>query len=653
MKTRIIYSILSFFLFSTNALADDKITPIINFITLFSDNSICSNPTNLVAESFSDSIINLSWQDNSDSEISYKIYRWTDEESDALIITAGANQTTIQDSDLQEITTYHYRIKSVCPTKESIGSNQAVAVTQSNPISSCTKHVEVSGAGAICSEAQPCALEYVKQNAIPGDVICLAAGEYGSLEFDSGSSTGVSNDWITYKEKDGLHTAHLSYIRYDNTKKDAYTKFIGLKIDPGYQVSSSSYNGVINLKGANHIYFKDCQIEGEKISGAPTTPFSPYIFSDNVVVTAGVNPGDASYITFDGCIFRYGMDQLYVKEDSRTPENHVENWTVINCDFSIAGNDNVNLSGSTSGHYLKGNYFHDQNQFKSRFCWQGSFAGDFSGKTWQTMTQDNTNASALFFFRENGNCAGQSGDIIYLLADDPLHTPSRSTTDIWRLDSDPSGVYFTPAHTGDNAHIDMLTFQGAVADVIVERNKFEDTQYGSQIIKLDPLYGENGSTSPRRLEIFNNLLFRNSDVGVVGYMLLVQGAMDVHVYNNIIDTGDNSPFGRGLRLLERFPGTMNLYFHNNIISGAVFSSGSMTSDYNIWFSTPPAQIQEGTNSKIISTDYENLFIDRDTFDYRLSSGSQAVDSANANLAPPTDYLGQLRDEAPDIGPYEY
>ena len=69
-------------------------------------------PTNLICSVVSSVQINLSWTDNSDDEVGFKIERSTDNVFWNQIATVGANVTTYSDMGLTPNKTYYYRVRA-------------------------------------------------------------------------------------------------------------------------------------------------------------------------------------------------------------------------------------------------------------------------------------------------------------------------------------------------------------------------------------------------------------------------------------------------------------------------------------------------------------------------------------------------------------
>jgi len=82
---------------------------------------------------FSANQINLSWQDNSDNEDSFKIERKTQGGSYTQIATVGANVTSYADVGLNSGTSYCYRVRAYNAGGDSSYSNEACATTPINP----------------------------------------------------------------------------------------------------------------------------------------------------------------------------------------------------------------------------------------------------------------------------------------------------------------------------------------------------------------------------------------------------------------------------------------------------------------------------------------------------------------------------------------
>ncbi len=76
------------------------------------DNTSLPASGNLTCSAFSSSQINLSWDDNSQTEDSFKIERGTSSPPSIQVASVGQNATSYQDKNLAENTTYYYRIRA-------------------------------------------------------------------------------------------------------------------------------------------------------------------------------------------------------------------------------------------------------------------------------------------------------------------------------------------------------------------------------------------------------------------------------------------------------------------------------------------------------------------------------------------------------------
>ena len=92
------------------------------------------SPSNLIAEAVSSSQINLTWVDNSDNEVGFKIERRLG--SAQIWIEIGQTQedvSSFQDIDLTPVTDYAYRIRAYNNTGDSEYSDEATATTDDPP----------------------------------------------------------------------------------------------------------------------------------------------------------------------------------------------------------------------------------------------------------------------------------------------------------------------------------------------------------------------------------------------------------------------------------------------------------------------------------------------------------------------------------------
>ncbi len=480
------------------------------------------------------------------------------------------------------------------------------------------------------------------QSVLKAGDTALLSGDIGDVAITGRDPVGTMGSWITYEAWPGKPVPKFLYIHFDGTIKNAFLKFVGIRVDPGYVESPRGM--VVGLRGAHYVTFEDSYFEDEKVAGEAINQadFAPYVFFGSHVISSGESPALASHITISNCTLRNAYRAIYAVQHPNSPDRKVENWVIKNNDFSDCGEDAITTSGS-GGHLIANNYFHDHNNhkgYKVPFYWAGTPSGNWEGKKFQKVIQDVTGDTGLFY--EIGKNSSDQ-NIIILYADDLDHTPGRKTTNTWRLQNDP-GIYFTPFGTGDNAHTDFIAVQGGSHDMIIENNIFDQDDTGAQIIKIEP--------ATRNITFRNNLL--QSDY--VGAYLILLAGFNVRLYHNTIDVRDNIHPVSALRLITTTaPGAddSDVYFYNNIISGAVYTSGTIHSDYNIWGSAPPTHFNEGPHSKV-STNYDfGVFITRANKDYRLADQSPAIDFGNARYSITSDLVGHFRDERPDAGCYEY
>ncbi|MEM6793083.1 MAG: choice-of-anchor Q domain-containing protein [Acidobacteriota bacterium] len=117
------------------------------------------------------------------------------------------------------------------------------------------------------------------------------------------------------------------------------------------------------------------------------------------------------------------------------------------------------------------------------------------------------------------------------------------------------------------------------------------------------------------------------------------GMVDSKIVNNtVIDINETSPGPPWIRLTSSGQGeSENVVVRNNLSTAFSLSGANITDDHNIRFSFSEAA------SHFVAPPY----------DLNLLASSAAVDAGSPDLAPPRDFTGSLRDEAPDIGAFEW
>jgi YVTN family beta-propeller protein len=97
-----------------------------------------SVPSGLAAETVDSDEIELTWTDNSNDELGFKIERREDSvETFEQVATVDADSESYTDADLDRGTTYHYRVRSYNEAADSAASSSAEATTDDEPFSWC------------------------------------------------------------------------------------------------------------------------------------------------------------------------------------------------------------------------------------------------------------------------------------------------------------------------------------------------------------------------------------------------------------------------------------------------------------------------------------------------------------------------------------
>jgi hypothetical protein len=133
----------------------------INFLMTYSPPEPPASPIGLTATAISDHQIDLTWQDNSDNEVWFKLERSTDGVIFTQIAQMEGNITRFSDSGLQPNTQYDYRIFASNDGGDSSYSNIATATTFSPEIS----------------------ISYVKPTSgDPGDMVRIGGSNFGAMD---------------------------------------------------------------------------------------------------------------------------------------------------------------------------------------------------------------------------------------------------------------------------------------------------------------------------------------------------------------------------------------------------------------------------------------------------------------------------------------
>ena len=86
-------------------------------------------PTNLTATAPVGSEVQLNWTDNSNNESAFEIERSTDQQTWTVVGTVGVNVTTFDDTTVQALTQYYYRVQASNVIGDSDFTNIATVTT--------------------------------------------------------------------------------------------------------------------------------------------------------------------------------------------------------------------------------------------------------------------------------------------------------------------------------------------------------------------------------------------------------------------------------------------------------------------------------------------------------------------------------------------
>ena len=278
--------------------------------------------------------------------------------------------------------------------------------------------------------------------------------------------------------------------------------------------------------------------------------------------------------------------------------------------------------------------------------------GDYN--TFENNTIRNTEGciainSSNFVTVTGNKCTFQSGDVFGISDSDDLLIEGNVLTDII-----PSSEVY------EDTHPDMMQFSSLNKNTFPEAAMYRVKVTGNYVhanlsYGIHPLV----STGPTQgigmfdgmfidSEVSNNIIVVNST-----HSLCLVGARNTVVANNTVlynplvasyQWGSIEVYKTKVdwqtgQAYESFDNTVR----NNIARSVTFSSSDTTSvkDNNIlWLDT--------------EIDVWSLFVDPENQDYSLKeTATLAIGAGNSLLIPPTDYVGVLRADPPDIGAYEY
>lgn len=469
-------------------------------------------------------------------------------------------------------------------------------------------------------------------NITGGGNLIYCKGAFGDIDFrhtDAVGASGNHNLYTTWPAQSDPTCTKFIHSGPGGPSEPLYVTFQNFSVTAG---GGTTTNSAVTMSRAGNITYDNCTFTGQFNSNITVgmSDFYPQFLDNDSAITTINTP--CANLTFTDCTFltswRFANGQ------------QADNWTFTNCTFTTCSEDGVVFSNAGSGCTITGCTFSGQDQQKGTMFWPASQSGGVATGTWagheyETCTQDNTGDTGLFV----------SVTTAWKCYPNRTATqPDKTSTDVWRLDSDPSNIYYTPNGAGDEAHGDYIAINGTSGayTFTISKNKFTTAGSGGQGTILD---GNTGTTT----NFTNNIYIHLS--GVTNAVLQGgTGSQTSNWYNNIIDTGSST---NGMTINADI--ICNLY--NNIIGGITTQSGTVTSDYNIWQNASVhASTIAGEANALYSQDFSTGFFTNYASQIftTLNVSSPQVDIGDATFAPADDFIGTSRPQntIDDIGPYE-
>jgi parallel beta-helix repeat protein len=214
---------------------------------------------------------------------------------------------------------------------------------------------------------------------------------------------------------------------------------------------------------------------------------------------------------------------------------------------------------------------------------------------------------------------------------------------------------------------EVLDFTDGICNDVVIQDNFFDNNYrhitldngdSEFIIRRNIMDGTTSEEAIRLIDasdvtIENNIIMKNQQQGVY----VDSGCSDISIQHNAFYNNDQENTGNGE--IRTKVVTSDILIKNNIIYGTGTNPAFETTvtslpseDYNCVYNTNDIGVFTFGLDTLVDVDPEFMCIDVGAEDFHLQDNSLCIDSGT-NLGVIDDILGNMRDENPDRGAYEY